>query len=100
MKVAGKPCIFCGSTDTEGHHVLPKSVKKVMRWSGKKHQYFMAYKVPVCEEHHGIVTSLLEPLVWVICELRNPQLSLNLITVLDNVMSRYGGWAHDKETDE
>ncbi len=83
-------CIFCGRTpgsENGPHHILPKAVRHIMNWKGKRvHETLEQYKVPMCQECHGKVSRLQEPLVKVIRYLRaKPPIPMEFICIMDAV---------------
>lgn len=93
-------CIFCEDPADENHHILPTAVRKAMGWHGKKYQYILNHKVPICDRHHKILTNLLEPLVVLIMELRKPYVSMGLVIELERVINKYGKQKEEEKNDD
>ena len=81
-------CIFCETTEelTE-HHIIPKSVKKVLGWRGRRTEMYLGKnKTMLCRTCHDKVEWLLEPMVYIIKMLMpRPVIPLNLAFILDRV---------------
>ncbi len=63
----GESCIFCPELANGNHHVLPKSVRRSMRWGATiQNKVRLNSKVPLCTECHVKFNLLLEPLICLI----------------------------------
>jgi len=85
-------CLFCGSEETTGHHVLPKRVKRIMGWNGKQAEKANANKkIYLCLSCHDKMTTLQEPLIKIISYLVLSQVPEEFYSVMDEVCDRLNG---------
>lgn len=85
-----RECYFCGEWADGRHHVIPKTVVKVMNWRAKKYGRLGQFKVPMCRRCEERYHMLVAPLVRIICELRYPTLSFDLFLDLERVLDAVG----------
>ena len=66
-KLIGKKCIFCPKKGDTVHHIIPKSVRKVVGWNGKQaNKYMLKRKVPMCRRCHDKLNALIDPIVFIL----------------------------------
>ncbi len=82
-------CIFCNSPvekEWGPHHILPKTVQTLLGWKSQRATRILSqYKVPLCKKCHRIVTRLQEPLIKIIRSLRELEVPLELVYVMEEI---------------
>jgi len=75
------------------HHIIPKSVRKVVGWNGKQAEAFMVKKsVPMCRECHDKLNLLLEPIVFILkCFKPKIAVPMELTYMIEGAVDKLGG---------